>query len=95
LSLNLGILIAGALVSGSAQQTPPIFHPGAPGEASRVVSAEEAVAMSRTTFSEADVAFMQHMIVHHAQAVEMVGLMDARGSSPTVRRLGERIARSQ
>jgi uncharacterized protein (DUF305 family) len=95
LSLNLGILVAGALVSGSAQQTPPIFHPGAPGEASRVVSAEEAVAMSRTTFSEADVAFMQHMIVHHAQAVDMVALLRERGADPTIKLLGERIALTQ
>lgn len=97
--LNLGILIAGALVSASASQTPPssppIFHPGAPGEASRVVSAEEAVTLSRTTFNQADVAFMQHMIVHHAQAVEMVALLRERGSDPTIKLLGERIALTQ
>jgi uncharacterized protein (DUF305 family) len=95
LSLYLGILLASALASASPQQTPPIFHPGAPGEASRVVSAEEAVAMSRTTFNEADVAFMQHMIVHHAQAVEMVELLRAQGADATVKLLGERIALSQ
>jgi uncharacterized protein (DUF305 family) len=86
-----------AVLTGTAtQQTPlPIFNPGAPGEASRVISAAEAVELSRTGFVEADVRFMQHMIVHHAQAVEMVELMETRASSPTVRRLGERIAQSQ
>ena len=76
-------------------QTPPIFNPGAPGEPARVVSAAEAVELSRTGFVEADVRFMQHMIVHHAQAVEMVDLLETRGASETVRRLGERIAQSQ
>jgi uncharacterized protein (DUF305 family) len=95
LSLALAVIFAGLVGAGSPPQTPPIFNPGAPGEGSRVISASEAVELSRTGFVEADVRFMQHMIVHHAQAVEMVGLMDARGSSPTVRRLGERIARSQ
>lgn len=76
-------------------QTPPIFNPGAPGQGAREISAAEAVEMSRSGFVEADVRFMQHMIVHHAQAVEMVELMPGRVSSQVVRQLGERIARSQ
>ena len=80
---------------GVSPQTPPIFQPGAPGAPSRMVSAAEAVALSRTSFTSGDVAFMQHMIVHHAQAVEMVELLQTRGSHPTVRRLGQRIAMSQ
>lgn len=85
-------ILAGAPLPG---QTPPIFHPGAPGEASRVISAAEAVDLSRTGYVEADVHFMQHMILHHAQAVEMVELMRTRASSDTVRRLAERIGQSQ
>lgn len=79
----------------AAPQTPPIFNPGAPGAPSRVISAAEAVALSRSTFTAGDVAFMQHMIVHHAQAVEMVELLKTRGANPTVQRLGQRIALSQ
>lgn len=90
---TLAALIAG-LVGGSPQ-TPPIFNPGSPGEPSRVISADEAVALSRTGYVEADVRFMQHMLVHHAQAVEMVELLKTRGASEQVRRLGERIAQSQ
>ena len=78
-----------------AGQTPPIFQPGAPGAPSRVISAERAVELGRTTFTEDDVRFMQHMVVHHAQAVEMVELLRTRGADPVVRRLGERIALSQ
>lgn len=94
------ILIAGlggalAATPAMAQQTPPIFQPGAPGAAPRVITAAEAVDLSRTTFTPGDVAFMQHMIVHHAQAVEMVALLRAQGADPTVRLMGERIAMSQ
>ena len=76
-------------------QTPPIFNPGAPGAPSRVISAGEAVELSRSSFTGDDVAFMQHMIVHHAQAVEMVELLQTRGAHQTVRRLGQRIALGQ
>ena len=91
----LAAIVGGMIPGLGSPQTPPIFNPGAPGEPARVVSAAEAVELSRTGFVEADVRFMQHMIVHHAQAVEMVDLLETRGASETVRRLGERIAQSQ
>ena len=93
--LILGAVLAGLIGPAATPQTPPIFQPGAPGAASRVITAREAVELSRTGFVEADVRFMQHMIVHHAQAVEMVDLLKTRAASDTVRRLGERIAQSQ
>jgi uncharacterized protein (DUF305 family) len=43
----------------------------------------------------ADVRFMQGMIVHHAQAVEMTALVPARSARADVRRLAARIAVSQ
>ena len=51
--------------------------------------------MSRTGFTADDVRFMQHMLVHHAQAVEMVELLRLHGVHPRVRQLGERIALTQ
>ena len=95
MSLTLVSIVAGLVGSATPYQNPPIFNPGAPGEAARVISAAEAVELSRTGFVEADARFMQHMIVHHAQAVEMVGLLETRAASPMVRRVGERIAQSQ
>lgn len=91
------LLVAGliAVALSWAPQTVPIFQPGAPGAPSRVISASEALELARTTFTDDDVRFMQHMIVHHAQAVEMVGLLETRGSNPSVKRLGRRIALSQ
>ncbi|MFN3668567.1 MAG: DUF305 domain-containing protein [Brevundimonas sp.] len=89
------LLIAGPLAGPADIQTPPIFQPGAPGQPSRTVTPAEAVRLGRSTFIAADVAFMQHMIVHHAQAVEMVELLETRGAGPTVKLLGRRIALSQ
>ena len=90
-----GLFLAGLIGIAASPQTPPIFNPGAPGAPSRVISAAEAAELGRTSFTADDVAFMQHMIVHHAQAVEMVELLQTRGVHPTVRRLGQRIAQSQ
>lgn len=90
----LGV-IASLALQATAPQTPPIFQPGAPGQPSRAIDARAAVALSRTTFIPADVQFMQHMIVHHSQAVEMVELSKTRAASPAVKRMGERIAMSQ
>jgi uncharacterized protein (DUF305 family) len=91
------LFVAGliAVALSCAPQTAPIFQPGPPGAPSRMISASEALELARTTYTEDDVRFMQHMIVHHAQAVEMVGLLETRGSSPTVKLLGRRIAMSQ
>ena len=90
------LVLAGAIVAQTASPgAAPIVQPGAPGAASRVITAEAAEAMSRPTFTEHDVAFMQHMIVHHAQAVDMVAMLETQGSDPTVKLLGQRIALSQ
>lgn len=90
-----GLLFAGLITVQAAPGSPPIFQPGAPGAPSRIISPAEAVALGRGSFTADDVAFMQHMIVHHAQAVEMVDLLQTRGASPSVRLLGRRIALSQ
>ncbi len=90
---SLLVLIAAGVIG--AQQTPPIFQPGAPGAPSRVITAEQARALGRSTHTAADVAFMQHMIVHHAQAVEMVALLETRGDNARVKLLGRRIALTQ
>ena len=92
LSFVAGLLL-GALVA--APQAAPIFHPGAPGAPARAISTDEALNLARTTFTEDDVAFMQHMIVHHGQAVEMVALLETRGTTPAVKLMGQRIALSQ
>jgi uncharacterized protein (DUF305 family) len=70
-------------------------QPGAPGHAARVITADQAQDVSKAAWTDADVRFMQGMIAHHAQAIEMTDLIAARTSSDDLRKLGERIAVSQ
>jgi len=72
-----------------------IIQPGAPGEASRVVGAEQARDLSKVGFTPADVKFMQGMIHHHAQAVDMTQLLATRTASDDMKKLALRIELSQ
>ena len=81
-----------------AQQTvpasePAIVQPGAPGEPSRTLpSSTHANPAQR---SQADVDFMQGMIMHHSQAVEMTALIPSHTGNKDVGLLGAKISRSQ
>ncbi len=78
-----------------APQAAPIVQPGAPGQPSQNIDAVSAVDLSKVGFTSADVEFMQGMIGHHAQAVEMVELLKTRAARPEMRGLGQRIELSQ
>ena len=74
---------------------PPIIQPGAPGQPSRVISAEKASDLSQVEYTGADIKFMQGMIGHHAQALEMVELLKTRSGSADMKKLALRIELSQ
>lgn len=76
-------------------QSAPIVMPGAPGETPRILTAAEATELSNTSYSPADVVFMQGMIVHHRQAVVMSELAPDRSSNDAVNKIAERILASQ
>lgn len=76
-------------------QEAPIVQPGAPGQASRTLSPEEAARISNNRYSADDVRFMQEMILHHAQAIEMTTLVSGRTNNPAVVELAGRIDASQ
>jgi uncharacterized protein (DUF305 family) len=80
---------------GENGSPPLIVQPGAPGEASRVISAETAADLSQVQYIGADIKFMQGMIGHHAQAVAMVALVPSRTSSEDMKKLALRIDLSQ
>jgi len=71
-----------------------IIQPGAPGMPSKVVSAREASATSRPPVA-ADIDFMQGMIVHHSQAVEMTELLRKHSTYKALQLMGKRITISQ
>ncbi|MFN3670047.1 MAG: DUF305 domain-containing protein [Brevundimonas sp.] len=87
----------GALFTGvhAAAQEAPIVQPGAPGQASRALNADEAARISDNRYSADDVAFMQGMIGHHAQAVEMAALVADRTNTQAILDIAGRINASQ
>ena len=91
------IVLGTAAACGSARpaQAPPLIQPGAPGEPSRVITPAEATDLSNVGHTPADVAFMQGMIAHHAQALEMTELLQTRTESEDMRKLALRIELSQ
>lgn len=84
-----------ACQSAASSQAPPLIRPGAPGEPSREITAEEATDLSNVLHTPADVKFMQGMIAHHAQALEMTELLRTRTGSEDMRKLALRIDVSQ
>jgi len=78
-----------------ADARPPIVQPGLPGQPSHLIGAAQASDLSKVQYTGADIKFMQGMIGHHAQAVEMVALVPSRTSSEDVKRLALRIDVSQ
>ncbi len=83
------------LTSLAAAQDVPIVQPGAPGEAARALTAEEAADIADTSFTEDDVRFMQDMIPHHYQAVEMAALVADRTNRRELIDVAGRIDASQ
>ncbi|WP_372729503.1 DUF305 domain-containing protein [Nocardioides sp.] len=73
---------------------PRVIQPGKPGEAAAEVAPDEA-SVPDSEWNHTDVAFMQMMIPHHAQAIDMAELVPERAGSDVVRRLAERIKAAQ
>jgi uncharacterized protein (DUF305 family) len=72
-----------------------IVQPGVPGRPTRAIAAGSAVDLSSVQFTAADVKFMQDMIHHHAQALDMTTLVASRTSVERMKLLSRRIEISQ
>ncbi len=94
-ALVLLALAATACRSASGSAGTTIIQPGAPGQANKVISREAATDLSKVQATPADVTFMQGMIGHHAQALDMTALIAERTSRDEMKRLGQRISVSQ
>lgn len=73
--------------------TPVVVQPGAPGKPTRTLPPSTRGKLPPS--SPADVEFMQGMIMHHAQAIEMTALIESRTENKDLRSLGARISSSQ
>jgi uncharacterized protein (DUF305 family) len=93
--LGLGLLGAGACRTAASDARPALVQPGAPGEPTEVISAAAATDLSHVQHTPADVRFMQGMIGHHAQALEMAALLPSRTASADMKMLALRIEASQ
>ncbi|MEQ1642066.1 MAG: DUF305 domain-containing protein [Pyrinomonadaceae bacterium] len=89
--LSLFILFVPTYAQQSGE--PIIVRPGAPGQETRVLPSTTRAVLPQ--LSAKDVEFMQGMIMHHAQAVEMVALMGSRTENRELLLLGARIRQSQ
>lgn len=78
-----------------AEQAVPIVQPGAPGKPGRVISARQASDLSQLRYTAAEARFMQGMIGHHLQALEMTALLATRTADDGLRLLAKRIEISQ
>jgi len=97
-SAYLGAFICLLSLSASAQQTdararPAVVQPGAPGQPTKVLPPTTQAMLPPRSLK--DVEFMQGMIMHHAQAVEMTALIASRTENKELRLLGARISHSQ
>jgi uncharacterized protein (DUF305 family) len=95
LLILLSTAAGAACRTGQPGGSPQIVQPGPPGQPTRVISAEKATDLSRVQFTPADVRFMQGMIGHHAQAIEMAALLPDRTRRDDMRLLAKRIDVSQ
>ena len=90
LCLGSALLLANAQ---TARQAPVIVQPGAPGAPTRTLPDDTHASLP--PIARADVDFMQGMIMHHSQAVEMTALIPSHTENKDVRALGAKISSSQ
>ncbi|MGW8066069.1 DUF305 domain-containing protein [Streptomyces ziwulingensis] len=95
--LGLGACDSGPDTGAAAPAGPSVIAPGKPGEGNRTLSAQDAERQRADDDSpnSADVSYARMMIQHHAQALEMTGLVPERAESGQVEKLADRISAAQ
>jgi uncharacterized protein (DUF305 family) len=92
-SAPAGLVFSGVRAQQSSPASPVVVQPGAPGKPSKTLPPSTKGALPPR--SQADVEFMQGMIMHHSQAVEMTALIPSHTENKELRSLGARISSSQ
>jgi uncharacterized protein (DUF305 family) len=92
---SLCVTVSVPLLAGAQENSPApvVVQPGAPGKPTKTLSPSTRPALPPR--SQADVEFMQGMIMHHSQAIEMTDLISSHTENKELRTLGARISRSQ
>jgi uncharacterized protein (DUF305 family) len=97
IAVSVSSVIFSLSPAACAQQSDPakpaVVQPGAPGAPSKTLPSSTRATLPPR--SPADVEFMQGMILHHAQAVEMTAMIPSHTQNKELRSLGARISSSQ
>jgi uncharacterized protein (DUF305 family) len=98
--IRTALLLAGSMVAGCAPRAATVgtatSQPPQPAEPTvHRQHTAELPASAGPGFTVADVRFMQHMIGHHAQAIQMAALARSHGASDKVQQLAQKIDISQ
>ena len=93
--LLIATVAACKTAGGGSSAGTRILQPGAPGQDTKTISTAQATDLSKVGATAADIKFMQGMIGHHAQAVEMVDLLMQNSNSNAMKNLALRIKVSQ
>jgi uncharacterized protein (DUF305 family) len=91
----VGWIAAASLSCRTSGLDAPIVQPGSPGDPTHDITAQQASDLRAVRVTVADVQFMQGMIGHHQQAIEMAELLATRTGDDAMRKLGRRIEISQ
>ena len=89
----LGLYSPPVWAQQSTPPTPVVVQPGAPGKPTRTLPPSTRAELPPS--SPADAQFMQGMITHHVQAVEMTALIESHTTNRDLRLLAARISHSQ
>jgi uncharacterized protein (DUF305 family) len=95
--LAVGLITASFSLAAHGQHTEPakpvVVQPGAPGTPTKTLPPSTTATLPPQSI--ADVEFMQGMIHHHSQAVEMTAMIPSHTENKDLRSLGARISSSQ
>jgi uncharacterized protein (DUF305 family) len=89
------LVVAGCSSDEDEPDAPPVVQLGPPGETGTPLTEDEISELDDPGYTEADVAFVQGMIPHHAQALVMTDLVADRTGRDDLPLLAERMDVSQ
>ena len=93
--ITSGAMLSLAAAGALAGQDVPIVQPGAPGQKTTTLTAQQAVKLADARYTADDVTFMRDMIHHHDQAVQMAEVVKDRTNLPELVAVAGRINASQ
>jgi uncharacterized protein (DUF305 family) len=89
------VVLAGCSSDEDEPDAPPVVQLGPPGETGTPLTEDEISELDDPGYTEADIAFVQGMIPHHAQALVMTDLVADRAARADLPLLAERMDVSQ